>query len=88
MSAASGSKTAGSSAAAFDDAYDLGEDDEQRAQRPPLSLRDFSGRLEAPVTGRPRRPLSNNVVDEFRKIRKTAGVGVEAGIAERLGDGQ
>ena len=28
------------------------------------------------------------VVDEFRKIRKAARIGVEAGIAKRLGDGQ
>ena len=38
-SAASGSKTAGSSAAAFDDAYDLGEDDEQRRTTPPVAFR-------------------------------------------------
>lgn len=33
-SAASDSKTAGSPVPAFDEAYDLGEDDDQRARRP------------------------------------------------------
>ena len=38
-SATSNSKTTGSPIPAFDEAYDLGEDDEQRAQRPPVAFR-------------------------------------------------
>ena len=62
-SATSNSKTTGSPIPAFDEAYDLGEDDEQRAQRPPLhsvaeiverlqSLPQFKGIRFATLTGR------------------------------------
>lgn len=75
-SAASGSKTAGSSAAAFDDAYDLGEDDEQRAQRPPLhsvaeiaerlqSLPQFKGIRFATLTGRDDDTTKSRVMADF-----------------------
>lgn len=75
-SAASGSKTAGSSAAAFDDAYDLGEDDEQRAQRPPLhsvaeiverlqSLPQFKGIRFATLTGRDDDTTKSQVMADF-----------------------
>lgn len=76
VSAASGSKTAGSSAAAFDDAYDLGEDDEQRAQRPPLhsvaeiaerlqSLPQFKGIRFATLTGRDDDTTKSQVMADF-----------------------
>lgn len=75
-SAASGSKTTGSSAAAFDDAYDLGEDDEQRAQRPPLhsvaeiverlqSLPQFKGIRFATLTGRDDDTTKSQVMADF-----------------------
>lgn len=75
-SAASGSKTAGSLAAAFDDAYDLGEDDEQRAQRPPLhsvaeiaerlqSLPQFKGIRFATLTGRDDDTTKSQVMADF-----------------------
>ena len=75
-SAASGSKTADSSAAAFDDAYDLGEDDEQRAQRPPLhsvaeiverlqSLPQFKGIRFATLTGRDDDTTKSQVMADF-----------------------
>lgn len=75
-SAASGSKTAGSSAVAFDDAYDLGEDDEQRAQRPPLhsvveiverlqSLPQFKGIRFATLTGRDDDTTKSQVMADF-----------------------
>lgn len=75
-SAASVSKTAGSSAAAFDDAYDLGEDDEQRAQRPPLhsvaeiverlqSLPQFKGIRFATLTGRDDDTTKSQVMADF-----------------------
>lgn len=75
-SAASGSETAGSSAAAFDDAYDLGEDDEQRAQRPPLhsvaeiverlqSLPQFKGIRFATLTGRDDDTTKSQVMADF-----------------------
>lgn len=75
-SAASVSKTAGSSAAAFDDAYDLGEDDEQRAQRPPLhsvaeiverlqSLPQFKGIRFATLTGRDDDATKTQVMADF-----------------------
>lgn len=75
-SAASGSKTAGSSVPAFDDAYDLGEDDEQRAQRPPLhsvaeiverlqSLPQFKGIRFATLTGRDDDTTKSQVMADF-----------------------
>lgn len=75
-SAASGSKTAGLSAVAFDDAYDLGEDDEQRAQRPPLhsvaeiverlqSLPQFKGIRFATLTGRDDDTTKSQVMADF-----------------------
>ncbi len=75
-SAASGSKTAGSSAAAFDDAYDLGEDDDRRAQRPPLhsvaeiverlqSLPQFKGIRFATLTGRDDDATKSQVMADF-----------------------
>lgn len=75
-SAASGSKTAGSSAAAFDGAYDLGEDDEQHAQRPPLhsvaeiverlqSLPQFKGIRFATLTGRDDDTTKSQVMADF-----------------------
>ena len=75
-SAASGSKNAGSSATAFDDAYDLGEDDEQRAQRPPLhsvaeiverlqSLPQFKGIRFATLTGRDDDTTKSQVMADF-----------------------
>lgn len=75
-SAASGSKTAGSSAAAFDDAYDLGEDDDRRAQRPPLhsvaeiverlqSLPQFKGIRFATLTGRDDDTTKSQVMADF-----------------------
>ncbi len=75
-SAASVSKTAGSSAAAFDGAYDLGEDDEQRAQRPPLhsvaeiverlqSLPQFKGIRFATLTGRDDDTTKSQVMADF-----------------------
>lgn len=76
VSAASGSKTAGSSAAAFDDAYDLGEDDDRRAQRPPLhsvaeiverlqSLPQFKGIRFATLTGRDDDTTKSQVMADF-----------------------
>lgn len=75
-SAASVSKTAGSSAAAFDDAYDLGEDDDRRAQRPPLhsvaeiverlqSLPQFKGIRFATLTGRDDDTTKSQVMADF-----------------------
>ena len=75
-SAALGSKTAGSSAAAFDDAYDLGEDDDRRAQRPPLhsvaeiverlqSLPQFKGIRFATLTGRDDDTTKSQVMADF-----------------------
>lgn len=75
-SAASGSETAGSSAAAFDDAYDLGEDDDRRAQRPPLhsvaeiverlqSLPQFKGIRFATLTGRDDDTTKSQVMADF-----------------------
>ena len=75
-SAASGSKTAGSSAGAFDDAYDLGEDDDRRAQRPPLhsvaeiverlqSLPQFKGIRFATLTGRDDDTTKSQVMADF-----------------------
>lgn len=75
-SAASGSKTAGSSAAVFDDAYDLGEDDDRRAQRPPLhsvaeiverlqSLPQFKGIRFATLTGRDDDTTKSQVMADF-----------------------
>lgn len=75
-SAASGSKNAGSSAAAFDDAYDLGEDDDRRAQRPPLhsvaeiverlqSLPQFKGIRFATLTGRDDDTTKSQVMADF-----------------------
>lgn len=75
-SAASGSKTAGSSVAAFDDAYDLGEDDDRRAQRPPLhsvaeiverlqSLPQFKGIRFATLTGRDDDTTKSQVMADF-----------------------
>lgn len=75
-SAASGSKTAGSSAAAFDNAYDLGEDDDRRAQRPPLhsvaeiverlqSLPQFKGIRFATLTGRDDDATKTQVMADF-----------------------
>ena len=75
-SAASGSETAGSSAAAFDDAYDLGEDDDRRAQRPPLhsvaeiverlqSLPQFKGIRFATLTGRDDDTTKSQVLADF-----------------------
>ena len=75
-SASSGSETAGSSAAAFDDAYDLGEDDDRRAQRPPLhsvaeiverlqSLPQFKGIRFATLTGRDDDTTKSQVMADF-----------------------
>lgn len=75
-SAASGSETAGSSAAAFDDAYDLGEDDDRRAQRPPLhsvaeiverlqSLPQFKDIRFATLTGRDDDTTKSQVMADF-----------------------
>lgn len=75
-SAASGSKTAGSSVPAFDNAYDLGEDDDRRAQRPPLhsvaeiterlqSLPQFKGIRFATLTGRDDDATKTQVMADF-----------------------
>lgn len=75
-SAASGSKTAGSSVTAFDNAYDLGEDDDRRAQRPPLhsvaeiterlqSLPQFKGIRFATLTGRDDDATKTQVMADF-----------------------
>lgn len=75
-SAASGSKTAGSSVPAFDNAYDLGEDDDRRAQRPPLhsvaeiterlqSLPQFKGIRFATLTGRDDDATKTHVMADF-----------------------
>lgn len=75
-SAASGSKTAGSSVPAFDNAYDLGEDDDRRAQRPPLhsvaeiterlqSLPQFKGIRFATLTGRDDDTTKSQVMADF-----------------------
>lgn len=75
-SAASGSKTAGSSVPAFDNAYDLGEDDDRRAQRPPLhsvaeiterlqSLPQFEGIRFATLTGRDDDATKTQVMADF-----------------------
>lgn len=75
-SAASGSKTAGSSVPAFDNAYDLGEDDDRRAQRPPLhsvaeiterlqSLPQFKGIRFATLTGRDDDTTKTQVMADF-----------------------
>lgn len=75
-SAASGSKTAGSSVPAFDNAYDLGEDDDRRAQRPPLhsvaeiterlqSLPQFKGIRFATLTGRDDDATKSQVMADF-----------------------
>lgn len=75
-SAASNSKTAGSPVPAFDEAYDLGEDDEQRAQRPPLhsvaeiverlqSLPQFKGIRFATLTGRDDDTTKSQVMADF-----------------------
>lgn len=64
------------SGAAFDDAYDLGEDDEQRAQRPPLhsvaeiterlrSLPQFAGIRFATLTGRDSDDVKTQVMADF-----------------------
>lgn len=75
-SAASNSKTAGSPVPTFDEAYDLGEDDEQRAQRPPLhsvaeiverlqSLPQFKGIRFATLTGRDDDTTKSQVMADF-----------------------
>lgn len=75
-SAASGSKTAGSSVPTFDNAYDLGEDDDRRAQRPPLhsvaeiterlqSLPQFKGIRFATLTGRDDDATKTQVMADF-----------------------
>lgn len=75
-SAASSSKTTGSPVPAFDEAYDLGEDDEQRAQRPPLhsvaeiverlqSLPQFKGIRFATLTGRDDDATKSQVMADF-----------------------
>lgn len=75
-SAASNSKTTGSPVPAFDEAYDLGEDDEQRAQRPPLhsvaeiverlqSLPQFKGIRFATLTGRDDDATKSQVMADF-----------------------
>lgn len=75
-SAASDSKTAGSPVPAFDEAYDLGEDDDQRAQRPPLhsvaeiverlqSLPQFEGIRFATLTGRDDDTTKSQVMADF-----------------------
>lgn len=75
-SAASNSKTTGSPVPAFDEAYDLGEDDEQRAQRPPLhsvaeiverlqSLPQFKGIRFATLTGRDDDTTKSQVMADF-----------------------
>lgn len=75
-SAASNSKTAGSPIPTFDEAYDLGEDDEQRAQRPPLhsvaeiverlqSLPQFKGIRFATLTGRDDDTTKSQVMADF-----------------------
>ena len=75
-SAASNSKVAGSPVPAFDEAYDLGEDDEQRAQRPPLhsvaeiverlqSLPQFKGIRFATLTGRDDDTTKSQVMADF-----------------------
>lgn len=75
-SAASGSKTAGSSVPAFDNAYDLGEDDDRRAQRSPLhsvaeiterlqSLPQFKGIRFATLTGRDDDATKTQVMADF-----------------------
>ena len=75
-SAASGSKTAGSSVPAFDNAYDFGEDDDRRAQRPPLhsvaeiterlqSLPQFKGIRFATLTGRDDDATKTQVMADF-----------------------
>ena len=75
-SAASGSKTAGSSVPAFDNAYDLGEVDDRRAQRPPLhsvaeiterlqSLPQFKGIRFATLTGRDDDATKTQVMADF-----------------------
>lgn len=75
-SAASSSKTTGSPVPAFDEAYDLGEDDEQRAQRPPLhsvaeiverlqSLPQFKGIRFATLTGRDDDTTKSQVMADF-----------------------
>ena len=75
-SAASNSKIAGSPVPAFDEAYDLGEDDEQRAQRPPLhsvaeiverlqSLPQFKGIRFATLTGRDDDTTKSQVMADF-----------------------
>ena len=75
-SATSNSKTTGSPIPAFDEAYDLGEDDEQRAQRPPLhsvaeiverlqSLPQFRGIRFATLTGRDDDTTKSQVMADF-----------------------
>ena len=75
-SATSNSKTTGSPIPAFDEAYDLGEDDEQRAQRPPLhsvaeiverlqSLPQFKGIRFATLTGRDDDTTKSQVMADF-----------------------
>ena len=75
-SATSNSKTTGSPIPAFDEAYDLGEDDEQRAQRPPLhsvaeiverlqSLPQFKGIRFATLTGRDDDITKSQVMADF-----------------------
>lgn len=75
-SATSSSKTTGSPIPAFDEAYDLGEDDEQRAQRPPLhsvaeiverlqSLPQFKGIRFATLTGRDDDTTKSQVMADF-----------------------
>ena len=75
-SAASDSKTAGSPVPAFDEAYDLGEDDDQRARRPPLhsvaeiverlqSLPQFEGIRFATLTGRDDDTTKSQVMADF-----------------------
>ena len=75
-SAASNSKAAGSPVPVFDEAYDLGEDDEQRAQRPPLhsvaeiverlqSLPQFKGIRFATLTGRDDDTTKSQVMADF-----------------------
>lgn len=75
-SAISNSKTTGSPIPAFDEAYDLGEDDEQRAQRPPLhsvaeiverlqSLPQFKGIRFATLTGRDDDTTKSQVMADF-----------------------
>lgn len=75
-SAASNSKTTGSPIPTFDEAYDLGEDDEQRAQRLPLhsvaeiverlqSLPQFKGIRFATLTGRDDDTTKSQVMADF-----------------------